>query len=371
MSRFNAILLTAVTLFGSTAAALPQSAGSGGTRATTVRSRCPGCSISRDRQERLLLKIDSLRRVIDSGRLSDSERELAAREIALSVNSLQALLDETMRAEAAVVAGMATGPVRPARAPMPVPRVTVVAVEPFQPRGYLGVTFDGPHAEMRRDDAVLIRFYQHPKIALVESSSPAERAGVREGDTLLALNGTDVKNETLNLTKLLVPEARIVMRVRRDGDNKDLRVTVAEAPEYLAWRATPLPRAPRAPVPADQPVTVRIQEPPTPPVVYQAPSQARLWVYNEGVAGAHVETVSEGLGKALGIKEGVLVIRVQPGTPAFQSGLQDGDVILSVDGRSVTTVRTLRRLLADGEGDRGVKLTILRERKQRDVTLRW
>src|SRR5687767_11837112 len=97
MSRINFLLLGAVMLFASTAGALPQSAaGSAGARASTVRSRCAGCATSRDQQERLLLRIDSLRRVIDSGRLSDSERDLAAREIAISVNSLQALLDETM-----------------------------------------------------------------------------------------------------------------------------------------------------------------------------------------------------------------------------------------------------------------------------------
>lgn len=96
-----------------------------------------------------------------------------------------------------------------------------------------------------------------------------------------------------------------------------------------------------------------------------------MWIFNNGVAGAQVATVSDGLGKAVGVKEGVLVIRAEPGTPAFRSGLRDGDVILRADGRTVATVNALRQAVAEGSGNEGVKLRILREKKQRDVTLRW
>jgi serine protease Do len=96
-----------------------------------------------------------------------------------------------------------------------------------------------------------------------------------------------------------------------------------------------------------------------------------VWVSNEGVAGARVETINEGLGKAIGVKQGVLVIRAQPGTPAYRSGLRDGDVVLSADGRQLVRVNDLRAIVARGDGEEGVKLVIVRERKRRDVTLRW
>jgi serine protease Do len=91
----------------------------------------------------------------------------------------------------------------------------------------------------------------------------------------------------------------------------------------------------------------------------------------EGVAGALVETVSEGLGKALGVDEGVLVVRVRPGTPAYRAGLRDGDVIVRAANTRVGSVTTLRNVISTGEGSEGVKLLIKRERKEKDVTLRW
>lgn len=380
--QYRILLTLGTALLASTAAALPQattSTGSGGAR-TTVRTRCVNCSPTRDsslraRQEQLLLKMDSLRWQIDNVRMTEPERTQLAREMSRTVFALQSSLDETMRGEIvgarlAVEAG-------------PVHETTVASGVALavgrRTRGYLGVTFDGPSAECSDCKEHIIRFYQYPKIAMVEADSPAERAGILEGDTLLAFNGTDVKSE-ISLTKLLIPASRIMVRVRREGDAKDLRVVVGEAPEYYVRRTTPIPsRAPMAPVPAMPPGQVRVygatraagRGEPTAVVVQTPMAGGTMWAYSTGVAGARVETISEGLGKAVGVKEGVLVIKAEPGTPAHRSGLRDGDVILRAGGRTVTNVGTLRRLVSETDGDEGLTLRVLREKKQRDVTLRW
>ena len=101
------------------------------------------------------------------------------------------------------------------------------------------------------------------------------------------------------------------------------------------------------------------------------PGIGSMWIFNDAVGGAKLETISEGLGRALGTKAGVLVLRTLPGTPAYESGLRDGDVILSVAGKQVSNVGELRGALMDGDRDSGVKFAILREHKQREVVLRW
>ena len=367
-------------------AALPQTGGSGATSVSAGggrRARCSNCSTSAERRahQKLLMKIDSIRWEIENRRMSDVERDRASAELFATVRELQRSLDEGQSFEATIVRRGPQGQQMPQPARAPGAQGAVVAAQtPYAmalrnpTRGYLGVTFEGLSSESRSSTEHRVRFFNYPRIALVEPSSPAERAGVLQGDTVLALNGTDVMSEVISFTKLLVPDAKITMRVRRDGNSKDLKVTVGEAPEYYARRRdVPVQVYGRvAPTPGAAPVAVagepaRVAAAPTPP----GSSGFRYWIEYEGLAGASVETVTEGLAKALRVENGVLVVRVRPGTPASRSGLQDGDVIVKAAGNQIRSVINLRNVLAEGDGTEGVKLVVLRERKQRDVTLRW
>lgn len=367
------LILAATTLLSAPAQAVtpppPQTGTGGSSSATIVRERCSSCGREgRIGREKLLLRIDSLRWKIENRRLTEEERSRTVGELNLAIRALQRSLDEAAQGSA-----VTTVTVNSAGEAM-VGQMSIARI-PMRPRGYLGVTFDGPSAEILRPGDYAVRFYKYPRVALVEPSSPAERAGVLQGDTLMAFNGTDVVNNEISLTKLFVPDARVTIRVRRDGNSKDLKVTIGEPPDYYVRRGE-VPRqyeVGAAPV-AIGAAPVRVASPapqvaatwpaePTPPVP--------LWDYTEGVAGARVETVSEGLGKALGVDEGVLVVRVRPGTPAYRAGLRDGDVIVRAGGQRIATVLALRGILSAGDGEEGVKLLIRRDRKERDLTLRW
>jgi hypothetical protein len=383
------ITIALLAPMASARATVPQQTGVGsGGRTTTVRSRCATCgnntvrdSILRQRLERLSLRSDSLRWQIDNVRLSPAERERVATELNSTVLMIKATLDALINAPdvmagqtpAAVRSGGEGGAAIARTAPGVVagagarfPGGFTMVYQSWKPQGYLGVTFDAPSDEIYRDGQQFIRFYQYPKIALVDPSSPAERAGVLVGDTLLALNGTDVRKE-ISLTRLLVPDSRITVRVRRDGDDKDLNVLVLEAPEYYARRAVPLPRTPR---PSEQPERVEVYAPGAPRTSPTPASAPRIWIITEGVAGARLQTISEGLGKALGVREGVLVLAVTPG-PAYMAGVREGDVILKVDGQTVPSVRALQEILQNADGEDGVRLVILREKKQQTLTMHW
>jgi serine protease Do len=314
---------------------------------TTPRRETP-----RAERERLLIRIDSLRYEFDHAPLTAEESERLRAQMRQAMTSIE-----------------------PGHAySFPGERVT---------QGYLGVTFDGPSVETPKRYERVIRFLDYPRVSLVEPGSPAERGGVLQGDTLLALNGTDVKDREISLTKLLVPDRRISVRVRRRGRAHDLRVTVDTSPEYMARRMvpmppmvamTPMPPAPHAStrpaIAAAPPASV----PPVSPVARPVPVMSLMngggWEV-AGVAGARLETVTEGLGKALGVASGVLVIGTSPGSPAFECGLREGDVILRADSRPVASVRDLRRAVAGADGEEGVRLVVLREKRERSVTLRW
>ena len=97
-----------------------------------------------------------------------------------------------------------------------------------------------------------------------------------------------------------------------------------------------------------------------------------LGFYN-GVAGAELTTITEGLARTIGVRSGVLVTRAPTGGIASESGLQDGDVIQRVAGREVQSVDDVRSQvkLAAETGNHVVELRILRQKKPMKVLLRW
>jgi S1-C subfamily serine protease len=95
------------------------------------------------------------------------------------------------------------------------------------------------------------------------------------------------------------------------------------------------------------------------------------------IAGAELMSLNAGFAEALGTgRQGVLVLRVSPGTPAADAGLKAADVIVAVNGNRVTNPRTVMNVLygksmTAGDGDRSVVLDIIRERKSQKISLRW
>jgi serine protease Do len=91
---------------------------------------------------------------------------------------------------------------------------------------------------------------------------------------------------------------------------------------------------------------------------------------NSAIAGATLMALDDDWRATLGVDNGVLVTRVLPGTPAKDSGLHAGDVIISADGEPVASVRALSRIVSNARGN-SVKLQTIRAGKPQTVTLRW
>lgn len=87
-----------------------------------------------------------------------------------------------------------------------------------------------------------------------------------------------------------------------------------------------------------------------------------------GFLGVSIQTLDAALARALDIEstEGVLISEVTPGSPAEQAGLRRGDVVLGVNGRTVSSTGALRNLIASA-GPTEVELEILREGKRQKL----
>src|SRR5204862_2882895 len=110
------------------------------------------------------------------------------------------------------------------------------------------------------------------------------------------------------------------------------------------------------------------------------PSNTRVWVASAlirdgrisraylGVGGQHVRLQRRTM-RAHGIasESALMVVQVESGGPAQAAGLMDGDIIIAFDGKPITGVDDLHRLLDETKIGMATTLTILRHGVKREV----
>lgn len=194
----------------------------------------------------------------------------------------------------------------------------------------------------------------YPVIASVEPGSPAQAAGLAAGDTVLSYNDVDAHQDPLGVQRFLRPGQRIVMRVRRGGE-RQVTVTVASRPSRSRMR-----------------MAVRTDEVAPMMQIGPIPMLAPLRLMREApLAGAQLAELNAGLASVLNVRDqGVLVVDVLPGSPALDSGLEPGDIIVRADSFTVTSPIALIRAMRLAS-DRTVLLDLLRRGKTQRLTLRW
>jgi S1-C subfamily serine protease len=181
-------------------------------------------------------------------------------------------------------------------------------------RGMLGVTIQPVTSDIARSLGL-----EHVRGALVntvEADSPAEKAGLKRGDVITAINGETVRddNSLRNEVSQLAPGSAVKVTVLRGGKEQTLSATLAER-----------------------------QKP-------EADPDARGSRQDSSGLGLSVEPLTRESARELGVSAsaGVVVVDVLPGSRAAEAGLREGDVIAEVDGKPVGTASALRGAIADG-----------------------
>ena len=90
-----------------------------------------------------------------------------------------------------------------------------------------------------------------------------------------------------------------------------------------------------------------------------------------GWLGVKIQTVTEDIAETLGVPEntGALVSAVTPESPAAKGGLESGDVILKFDGKDVTTMRGLPKIVAQTPIGKAVDVEVLRKGTKKTVQI--
>ena len=155
----------------------------------------------------------------------------------------------------------------------------------------------------------------------VSDDSPASRAGIRPGDIITAFDEARVRDVTA--FRLKVADTPVDKRVRvallRDGKPSSVSVTLANREVMLA-QAT-------GPARSEDGGGGEIGEP-------EAVSRTDL--------GVHVRGLDDEQREVLGTRaRGVIVTEVDEGSPADQAGIEEGDLLLEANGRTIGTAADL------------------------------
>jgi serine protease Do len=192
-------------------------------------------------------------------------------------------------------------------------------------RGYLGVSIQSITPELA--EAMKLDGTQGALVGEVMPDSPAAQAGLQTGDVILAFDDKPVatSRDLPGIVAETPVGQDVTITVQRQGASLDLAVTVGKMHMETA-QVTGSQESGRGSLGLylrDRQVESRGGDDPTP-------------------------------------ANGVLVTRVQPGSPAAASGIRDGDVILQVDQKPVDSIADVKQVLAETDEEFPLVLLIKR-----------
>ena len=212
------------------------------------------------------------------------------------------------------------------------------------------------------------------RIDEVTADSPAEKAGLKEGDVVVEYDGERVRSAR-QFTRLVqeTPDGRTVkMAVMRNGQ----RQTVDATPENrVPWDFGFDPGRLRDEI--ERGLREFAIEPPVfdfhyddrgpRRFEYRLPERVMPFMGSRGRLGVSIQSLTPDLAEYFGAKNGgVLVSGVAPDSPAATAGLKAGDVMTSINGWPLNDSGDLMRKLTDLSGD----LTIVVLRDKKELTLK-
>jgi serine protease Do len=191
-------------------------------------------------------------------------------------------------------------------------------------RGYLGVNIQNI-----TDDLAASLSLKSKKGALVSDvvqGSPAEKAGVKRGDVIVACDRKEVtdSHELATLVATLPVGTQVPLRLIRDGKETTLSVKIATLDTRDAAAGKTADEAP--------------------------------W----GKWGLQLQDLSAEAAAEAGLRpdQGVVITGVRPGSPAEEASLHAGDIVLEINRQPVKSAEDMKARMAQS-GDKGQALLLI------------
>jgi membrane-associated protease RseP (regulator of RpoE activity) len=203
------------------------------------------------------------------------------------------------------------------------------------------------------------------EVTMVDQDAPAGKAGVREGDVIMSLNGTPMESveQLRRMIREIPPGRTVTLGILRNGRSMTLKAQLANRQRMYALTPA-LPEMPGEPVHVEVP---NIEIPAMP--AFDIPAFDVI-VHSASRGGMMVENLTPQLGDYFGVKngQGVLVRSVEKNSPAERAGLRAGDVVIKVGEHRIADTSDWRNAMRVHRSGT-VPLSILRDRKPQTLTL--
>jgi len=201
-------------------------------------------------------------------------------------------------------------------------------------RGYLGVQIRDLNPDVA--DRLGVPGRDGIVVSAVYENTPAGKAGIKEGDVIIAIAGKPVRDgkELQRVVAGLPLRKPADVTVVRDGKSVVIPVTIDEQPDDYGVARGSVPAVPRG----ERTDSVKIDK-----------------------IGIEVADLTADMADQFGLKEGAggaVITRVEPGSVAALSGLRRGMLIAKVDKNPVNSASAAREALSKASLEKGVLLQV-------------
>jgi serine protease Do len=199
-------------------------------------------------------------------------------------------------------------------------------------RGFLGINIVNVDAD--RAAAFNLKSEDGAFVEQVEPGRPADKAGVKPGDTIVRVDSVPVKDtrDLIGYVSGKAPGSKVQLGVIRDGKDVTLTAALAERKDDSAGKEDP-------------------------EKVASADSHERI--------GIQVTELTPQMRQMQRIKadvDGLVVVRVKEVSPAADAGIQEGDIITQVNGQKVGTTEEFGKLVGKAKKGDFLKLYVFNPR---------
>jgi predicted metalloprotease with PDZ domain len=214
-------------------------------------------------------------------------------------------------------------------------------------QGYIGVYMQDLTSQVKK--GLDLKVEKGVLVSGVEDDSPADKAGIEDGDVITRFNGKTVASadELRDAVRAITPGKEAKIDIVHEGNSKSLTLTVSERPEEHAmhWESFGDNDAPMAMARA-----------------FTMMGGPRL-----GVEARPLE--DDGLASYFGAKkgDGLLVLSVDDESVAGKAGVKPGDIISKVGNDKIEDTQDVRHALKDYDKGDTFDITVLRHGKSQSL----